>query len=149
MDRPRSGEPESTSNGDGLAQDNELDFARLPVNFGERRLDTLDPNLKREYNVETGLSVQHELLRNVSVAAGWYRRAFYNQYVDKNTVRGFDDYVPVQVVSPYDGEVITVYNLKNAALLPLVDAVITNSRTTGPSTTASSSALRRGSRAAA
>ena len=115
------------TNGDGLAQDNELDFTRLPVNFGERRLDTLDPNLKREHNIETGLSVQRELVRNVSVSAGWYRRSFYNQYVDKNPVRGFDDYVPVQVVSPYNGETITVYNLKSASLLPLVDAVVTNS----------------------
>jgi hypothetical protein len=115
------------TNGDGLAQNNELDLTRLPVNFGERRLDTLDPNLKREYNIETGISVQHEVLKNISVSAGWYRRSFYNQYVDKNPVRGFGDYVPVPVVSPYNGEIITVYNMKSAALLPLIDAVVTNS----------------------
>ena len=138
------------TNGDGLAQNNELDLTRLPVNFGERRLDTLDPDLKREYNVETGLSVQHELMKNLSVTAGWYRRAFYNQYVDKNPVRGFNDYVAVPVVSPYNGEVITAYNLKSAALLPLIDAVITNSRRQPyRSTTASSSAVRRGCPAAA
>ena len=116
------------TNGDGLAQNNELDLTRLPVNFGVRRLDTLDPDLKREYNIETGLSVQHELRRNLSLAAGWYRLSAHNQYVDQNPVRGFNDYVPVQVVSPYNGEIITVYNLRSATLLPLVDAVVTNSK---------------------
>jgi hypothetical protein len=125
-DRDLAGRPLPT-NGDGIAQDGELDLTRLPANFGERRLDTIDPDLKREYNVETGVSVQHEIFRNVAVTAGWYRRSFHNAYVDQSTQRGFDDYVPVDVVSPYNGEVFTVYNLKSAALLPLVDAVVTNS----------------------
>lgn len=116
------------TNNDRIAQNNELDLNRLPANFGERRLDTLDPNLEREYNIETGVTLQRELWRNVAVGVGWYRRSFYNAYVDKNPLRGAADYVPVQVVSPYNGEVFTVYNLRSAALLPLVDAVVTNGK---------------------
>jgi hypothetical protein len=125
-DRDRQGRDLAT-NSNGFPEDNELDFTRLPVNFGERRLDTLDPDLKREYNVETGLSVQHQLIRNVAVTAGWYRRSFHNMYVDQNPVRGFGDYRPIDVVSPYNGEIITIYDLRSASLLPLVDAVVTNS----------------------
>ncbi|MGE3510965.1 MAG: carboxypeptidase regulatory-like domain-containing protein [Vicinamibacterales bacterium] len=115
------------TNNDNIAQDNELDRNRLPANFGERRLDTIDANLKREYNVEVGLALQHEILPNIAVGGGWYRRSFHNIYVERNPQRGFDDYVPIDVVSPYNGEVFTVYNLRNTALLPLVDAVIGNS----------------------
>lgn len=115
------------SNLDGVVQNNELDFGRLPANFGERRLDTLDPNLKREYNIETAVSVQHELLRGISVSGGWYRRQFFNQYVDQNVQRAPTDWRGIDVVSPYNGEVFTVYDLRSTALLPLVDAVITNS----------------------
>lgn len=126
-DRDLGGQSLAT-NLDGIAQNNELDFTRLPANFGERRLDVLDPNLKREYNIETSVSVQHELLDNLSVSGGWYRRQFFNQYVDQNLQRGFNDYRAIDVVSPYNGEVFQVYDLKSASLLPLVDAVITNSQ---------------------
>jgi hypothetical protein len=129
------------TNGDGIAQDHELDLSRLPSNFGTRNLARLDPDFKREYNVETALSVQHELWRNVSVSAGWFHRSFHNMFLCvpttpgsaacayPNTSRSLSDYDPVQVVSPYDGELITVYNLKNAALLSRVDNLITNSST--------------------
>jgi hypothetical protein len=125
-DRDISGRLLAT-NGDDIVQDNELDLTRLPSDFGERRLDRLDPNIKREYNLETSFSVQHELRPNVSVTAGWYRRTFHNRYINDNLERDFSDYVPVEVVSPYNGEVFTVYNLRSAAELSLVDTLITNS----------------------
>ncbi|MBM3770905.1 MAG: TonB-dependent receptor [Acidimicrobiia bacterium] len=128
------------SNLDGIAQDNELDFTRLPTNFGTRNLARLDPNFKREYNVETALSIQHELFNNVSLSGGWFHRSFHNMFLCTvapgatacaypNTSRSPSDYDPVQVVSPYDGEVFTAYNLKSAALLSRVDNLITNSPT--------------------
>jgi len=131
------------TNGDDIVQDNELDLTRLPENFGQRRLDRLDPDLKREYNIETALGVQHALSANISVAAGWYRRSFHNIVLDcsdaqrsltngqglrcpDNVLRDVNDYVPVEIVSPYNGEIITVYNLKSADALSLVDHVVTN-----------------------
>ncbi len=115
------------TNGDNIAQDNEIDLTRLPTNFGTRQLSKLDPNLKREYNIETALTVQHQLLPRVSVSGGWYRRSFYDLVVNDNLLRSHSDYVPVQIVSPYNGEVITSYNLKSAALLAQVDTLLTNS----------------------
>lgn len=126
-DRDRQGRSLPT-NGDGIAQDGELDLTRLPTNFGLRRLGTFDPDLKREYHVQTNVLVQHELLRNVSVSAGWFRTAFHNPYLTYNQNWTFDDYVPLQIVSPYNGELITVYSLKSAALLSRVDNITTNSK---------------------
>jgi hypothetical protein len=114
------------TNGDDIVQNNELDLSRLPTNFGERQLDRLDPNLKRQYNWETAVSVQHALTSRVSLSAGWYHRAFRNFPVNDNQLRSFDDYTPVDIVSPYNGEVITVYNLKSSGLLSQVDTLVTN-----------------------
>jgi len=137
-----------STNGDDIAQDNELDLTRLPSNFGERQLDRLDSNLRREANVETAISVQHALTSNISVATGWYRRSFYNIHLDcsdaqrpltngqglrcpDNLERDFNDYAPVQVVSPYNGEIITAYNLKSAAELSRVDNLVTKTAARG------------------
>jgi carboxypeptidase family protein len=114
------------TNGDDIAQDNEIDLTRLPTNFGERQLDRLDPDLKREYNIETAVGAQHALTDRISIAAGWYRRSYKNQYITDNVFRDFDDYVPVEVVSPYNGEVFNVYNLRSVSELSQVDNVITN-----------------------
>jgi hypothetical protein len=138
-DRDLQGRPLGT-NLDGIAQDNELDLTRLPSNFGSRNLARLDPDFKREYNIETGLSIQHELFRNVSVSGGWFRRSFHDMFLCvtapgagacayPNTSRSFSDYVPVEVVNPINGEVFTAYNLKDASLLSRVDNLITNSET--------------------
>jgi hypothetical protein len=147
-DRDRLGRSLPT-NGDDIVQDNELDLTRLPTNFGERQLDRLDPDLKREFNIETALSVQHALTPRVSVAAGWYRRSFHNMVLrcspappvgagkgsgydglrcSENLERDFNDYVPVQIVSPYNGEIITAYNLRNVSELSRVDNVVTNAK---------------------
>jgi hypothetical protein len=128
------------TNLDGIAQDNELDLTRLPTNFGTRQLARLDPNFKREYNVETALSIQHELFSNVSISGGWFHRSFHNMFLCTtapaatvcaypNTSRSPSDYDPVPVVNPFNGEVFTAYNLKSAASLSRVDNLITNSPT--------------------
>jgi hypothetical protein len=114
------------TNGDNIAQNNELDLTRLPTNFGERQLNRLDPNLKRPYNIETALSVQHALTSRVAVTAGWFHRSFHNLAITDNLLRNDNDYVPVQIVSPYNGEIITAYNLKSASLLSQVDNLVTN-----------------------
>lgn len=91
---------------------------QLPVGFGSlTSLRRPDPNFKRPYNVETSASVQHELLPRVSATVGWYHRVFHNLDISDYTFRSPSDYTPVNVVSPLDGEVITVYNISQAALL--------------------------------
>ncbi len=59
-------------------------------NFGKSVVTTrYDPNVsqgwgKRPFNWEYSASVQHQLLRNVSLNAGYFRRTFGNQTVTKN-----------------------------------------------------------------
>ena len=115
------------TNNDGIAQNNEIDLTRLPTNFGTRQLDTIDPNLEREFNNETAVNVVHQITRRLAVGGGWYHRRFGNQQMVDNLERDFNDYVPVQIVSPYDGEVITAYTLRNAAELSLVNNLQTTS----------------------
>jgi len=128
------------TNGDGIPQDNELPLYLLPANFGTRNLAHLDPNFSREYNIETALSVQHELFKGISVSSGWYRRSFGNMFLcyplntigctsNVNTARSFSDYREVPIVNPYNGEIITAYDLKSATSLSQVDTLITNSKT--------------------
>ena len=124
-DRDLAGRALPTS-GDDIAQDNEIDLTRLPTKFGERRLDRLDPDLKREYNIETALGVQHALSNRISVAAGWYRRSYKNQYVIDNELRDLSDYDTVRVVSPLNGEVFDVYNLRSVSEVSQINNLITN-----------------------
>ena len=125
-DRDLAGRTLATNN-DGIAQDSEIDKTRLPADFGQRRLEKLDPNMKRESNIETTIGVQHQLLSRVSVSASWFRRTYQNLMVVINQERSPDDFVPLQVVSPFNGENITIYNLKNAAEASLIDNLITSS----------------------
>jgi hypothetical protein len=79
----------------------------------------IDPDLKRGNNWEEAISIQHELIRNMSVTAGYYRRQFYNIATEPNVAVDPDrDYTPFTVVGPTHpnlpnggGETITLYNL--------------------------------------
>jgi hypothetical protein len=79
----------------------------------------IHPELPRGTNWEETISVQHELLRNTSVTAGYYRRQFYNlQYTNNLAVDPDVDYTPFTIVGPTHpnlpnggGEIITLYNL--------------------------------------
>ncbi len=123
-------------NGDGIAEGQpgcvyltpgcEINFAQLPQNFGVRALVTPNPDIKRIYNVETTLGVQHELAPGVQVNAGWFHREFRNLPRQTNTLQHFGDYTPVPVVSPLDGSVITVYNISPAALTRVNNVVFTD-----------------------
>ena len=125
-----------STNGDDIAQDNELDLARLPIGFGEQLLNTLDPDLKREYNIETSLSLERQIMPGVSINVGWYRRSFsniltrggnYRRQVFVNRERDIqNDYRGIDVVSPFNGEVFTVYDLKDPAELAFEDNFYTN-----------------------
>ena len=58
-------------NGDDIAQDNEIG-ASGNSNFGVSTGRTPDPDLRREYNLEETVGVQHQLLPRVSVFAGYF-----------------------------------------------------------------------------
>jgi hypothetical protein len=112
-------------NGDGVPQGElgcvfqspgcELNLAQLPKGFGVASLANVDPNIKRMYNIETSVSVQHEIVPRVSVGAGWYHRDFKNLRRRDNTLQTFADYTPFTLFSPIDGTPITYYNVSTAA----------------------------------
>jgi len=109
-------------NHDDIAQDNEIG----PSNNSNFGLQTRfpDPNLSREYNIETSVGVQHQLLSRVSVTAAYFHRRYYNQEAQDNTPISRGDYAPFQVENPLgNGETITLFNLNPSrqGLVRLVD----------------------------
>jgi hypothetical protein len=92
---------------------------QLPKNFGVASLPTFDPDIKRMYNLETSVSVQHEVMTGVSVTAGWYHRQYQNMWRRTNTGVSFSDFTPFTVFSPIDGSPITYYNVSAAKVSQL------------------------------
>jgi len=108
----------------------EMNFAQLPATFGLITpgcttiyspgsigcgTDQADPNIKRDNEIAYAVGVQHELTPGFALNAGYYYTRFYNLRQTNNMLRTFADYTPVDVVSPLDGEVITIYNVSAAA----------------------------------
>ena len=94
----------------------EINFAQLPTTFGTARLNTVDPDFKRVYNLETTAGIQHELLPRVSISANWYRRSFHRLRVIDNLLRTPADYTPFNIFHPMTGEPFTVFDVSAAAV---------------------------------
>jgi len=117
----------------GNVQFNEIGASRNN-NFGIPGIGTtqFDPNLPRPTNWEETVSVQHELLQNVSLTAGFYHRTFQHLGYTTNTlVDPVADYTPFTITVPRTpnlpdggGQVITMYNL-NPNKLGIVNSVST------------------------
>jgi Carboxypeptidase regulatory-like domain/TonB-dependent Receptor Plug Domain len=101
-------------NRDDVAQENEIGLSN-DLTFGQP-VSSVRPadDLAREYDIETSLGVQHELLRGLSVSGSWFRRSTHNERRTDNQLVSAADYFPVTVVSPLDGQVFTVHNLNSA-----------------------------------
>jgi hypothetical protein len=82
--------------------------------------------LKRSYNWEYTLGVQHELLPRVSVSATYFRRTWGNLRITQNSLIGPGDYTSFQTAMPSvandpavaavinASDILTVYNLDKA-----------------------------------
>ena len=92
----------------------EINLAQLPTGFGVASLANFDPDIKRMYNVEKAVSVQHELMKGVSVTGGYYRRDYHNLRRRDNTLQTFADYTAFTLYSPIDGAPITYNNVSLA-----------------------------------
>jgi hypothetical protein len=88
--------------------------AQLPSTFGKTSPIAFASDLKRMYNVEETLSVQHELMRGVSVSAGWYHREYFNLRRRFNTGVSAADFTKFTLYSPIDGTPIDYYNVSAA-----------------------------------
>ena len=128
--------PWTDANGDDIAQGElgcvflsagcEINFAILPTTFGQPRLNTVDPDFKRTYNLETAIGMQHELITRVSVSANYYRRTFHNLRVTDNLLRTKADYLAYNLFHPITGQTFQVWDVTPAAA-PLVQNYDTNS----------------------
>ena len=101
-------------NRDDIAEDNEIGPSGN-ANFGISTGRSPAPGLSREYNVETAIGIQHQLLPRLSVFGGYYHRHFYNQEAQQNPLLTLDDWAPFQVANPIgNGETLTLFNLNPA-----------------------------------
>ena len=48
------------------------------------------------------------------MSAGWFFEVYRCLFADDNVLLTSDDYIPVNIVSPLDGEIITIFNLDPA-----------------------------------
>ncbi len=104
----------SDRNGDDIAQNDEIGPSSN-ANFGVSTGRSAAAGLKREYNVETALGVQHQLLPRLSLFGGYFHRHFYNQEAQKNPLLTAADWTSFQVANPIgNGEMITLFNLNPA-----------------------------------
>jgi Carboxypeptidase regulatory-like domain len=95
---------------DNIVQDNEIGPVVTP--FGNNRL--LDPDKKRDYNIQYNAGVDHQLFSGVSVGFAWYRRNWYNLPISVNQLVSYSDYTASQTINPYTGATMTLYNLDPA-----------------------------------
>jgi len=86
----------------------------IDPNFGKSVVTTrYDPAVSegwgaRPYNWEYSATLQHQLMPRVSLEAGYYRRAFYNQTVTDNRDLTPADYDPFCITAPVDSRLGTV-----------------------------------------
>jgi hypothetical protein len=101
-------------NHDGIAENNEIGPSSN-TNFGVSTGRSPAPGLAREYNVETTVGVQHQLLPRMSVYGGYFHRHFYNQEAQVNPLLTMSDFTPFQIANPLgNGEMVTLFNLNLA-----------------------------------
>ena len=53
--------------------------------FGILQNRALDPNFRREYNLQYSVGVQHELMRGMTLNFNWNRRSDYKQLLTLNS----------------------------------------------------------------
>jgi hypothetical protein len=104
-------------NGSSLDASGNVQYAEIGAsrnsNFGVPRGATrFDATTPRPANWEQNVSVVQELSPGVSVTAAYYHRQFLNMQLTRNLAVDPDlDWTPYTIVSPLNGELITMYNL--------------------------------------
>ena len=99
-----------STNGDDIAQDNEIGPSSNN-RFGLSAPRRADPDIENTYSWDYSFGVQHQVVPRVAVNASVYYIRFYNLQGASNVLLTPADYIPFQIASPLDGEMITVFNL--------------------------------------
>lgn len=111
--------------------DNDLVPQLSEIGPGQGGLDRgatvrIDPNLKRPRQWEVTASLEHQLAEDFAVTASY----FYRDYVDLTAVVNVavspDDFTPLTITNPLDGQPFTIYN-QSPASIGRVDNLLTNS----------------------
>jgi hypothetical protein len=119
------------TNGDGIAEDNEIGPSNNP-SFGQITNRSLDPNFKREYNLQYGAGVQHQLYPGTAISFNWYRRELYNAaYTRNRAVDPIADWTTTSIVNPLDGQPITVFQINQNKNGITPDLYLSNMTDTG------------------
>jgi carboxypeptidase family protein len=108
---------------DGIVEDNEVGPSNNKL-FGIGASRRPAAGIRRPYNLEETVSVQHQLLPRLGVTFAWFRRQYYDLQGQQNLAITNADWIPFQVSSPLaNGEMITIYNLDPAkrGLVDLLD----------------------------
>jgi len=87
------------TNGDNIAQDNEIGPTKNAT-FGVRPDRNPSPDIKRQSNIETTVSVSHQLTSRLSVSAGFYHRTFQNLSTTDRTNISTADYASFTLPTP-------------------------------------------------
>jgi hypothetical protein len=93
----------------------EIQLSQLPANFGLLTDAGTYGGYPRNWNLESGLELQHELLPRLSVTGTWYHGTYRNLTSTVNRAVTPADYTPVQIFNPIDGTPITIYNISSDA----------------------------------
>jgi hypothetical protein len=115
--------PWSDTNGDLVAENSEIDFARCSGSL-QPSLGNVDPNLKRPHQWEYTVMVQRQVGSNTSVSLGYYGRRFTDLYATVNAAVPPSAYAPVTITNPLTSQPLTVYN-QDPATRGLVRNVVT------------------------
>ena len=116
----------SDPNGDGIAQDSEIAASNNP-NFGKITSRSLDPNFRREYNLQYSAGIQHELTPGVAINYYWFRRSLHDTQLTVNRAVNLSaDWTTVLVVNPLTGEIIQAYQINQNKASVAPDLYVTN-----------------------
>lgn len=87
---------------------------------------TIDPNLRRPFNREYSLGIQHQLAANLGASVMYFRRENRDLRATRNRAVPADSYIPVDIMNPLTGEPLTIYN-QSPATAGRQDNLLTNS----------------------
>jgi hypothetical protein len=94
----------------------EIQLSALRSNFGLLSDTGEYGGFPRQYSVEQGIEVQHELFPRLSITGSYYYGSFRNLTTTINRAITPADYTPVTIYNPQNGEPFTVYNQSAASL---------------------------------
>ena len=114
------------TNGDDIAQDNEIPASSNPT-YGKIQGRSLDPDFKRESNLQYSAGIQHELRPGMAVSFNWFRRTLHHTSSTVNrAINPTTDWSPITVINPIDGSAIPAYRINANKVGVKNDLFLTN-----------------------